>query len=80
VKPSGVRSEIQSEENQDRIRDAILAELGNATYDDLHAPEGREKVKGKIISRVNEFLYQGEVLEVYFGEFILQAMSGYGKK
>ncbi len=79
VAPSGVRSEIQDETNEDRVKDAILAELGNATYEELHSPEGREGVKQKIKNRINAFLYQGEILEVYFGEFYLQAMSGYGK-
>lgn len=80
VAPSGVVGEIENEENSDRVRDAVLWELGNATYEDLEMPEGRQKVKDKIKERINDFLYEGQVQKVYFEDFILQAMSGYGKR
>jgi flagellar FliL protein len=80
VAPSGVVGEIENEENTDRVRDAVLWELGNATYEELSTPEGRQIVKDKIKERINDFLYEGQVQKIFFEDFILQAMSGYGKK
>ncbi|MDA0749047.1 MAG: flagellar basal body-associated FliL family protein [bacterium] len=80
VAPKGVVSELQEDINKDRVKDAIVRELGDATYDQLSTEEGREAIKQKMKERINRFLYKGEILEIYFDEFILQAMSGYGKK
>ena len=75
--PGGVKSEIESDRNRDRVRDAVIAALSDATPERLRSPEGRQTVKQGIKDRLNAFLYDGQVLEVYFGSFILQAMPGY---
>ena len=77
VGPSGVVSEIEGEENFDRIRDQIIAALSGARPEDLQTPEGRENVKADIIGRLNDFLYDGQVMAVYFSSFRLQASPGY---
>jgi len=38
---------------------------------------GREGVKERIKDRINDFLYQGQVMEVWFGKLTLQALAGY---
>lgn len=80
VAPKGVASEIESDKKLDAVKDAVLWELGNATYEELSTPAGRDTVKVRIRDRVNGLLYEGRVQTIYFEEFILQAMSGYGKK
>lgn len=77
VAPSGARLEIESPDNEDPIKDAIVRALGNATYEMLRSPRGRQKVKLEIKDRLNQILYRGQVQEVYFGEFYLQAMPGF---
>ena len=77
VGPKGAQREIESEFLKDRVRDAVIWELSNATHDQLRDLEGRSKVKERIRDRINDFLYDGQVMEVWFGKFILQAMSGY---
>jgi flagellar basal body-associated protein FliL len=34
-------------------------------------------VKEDIKSRINDFLYEGQVMEVYFSSFYFQANTGY---
>ena len=77
VAPRAAKDEIESELNQGRVRDAVIWALGNATPKQLNNAEGRVEVKEQVKERVNEYLYEGQVVEVYFGTFILQAMSGY---
>jgi flagellar protein FliL len=79
VAPSDAAGEIESDQNKDRIRDAVLWELGNATHEELSSPEGRDIVKDRMKNRVNDYLYEGQVVAIYFGDFILQAMPGYGR-
>lgn len=51
--------------------DEAISLLGHSTYNDLINPEGRDKVKEELSKRVRE-RYDGEVLGVYFTEFVMQ--------
>jgi len=77
VGPSGAVGEMESEKNIDRVRDQVVAALGGATPEELKSKEGRNAVKEDIKSRINDFLYEGQVMEVYFSSFYFQANMGY---
>lgn len=77
VGPSGAVGEMESEKNIDRVRDQVVAALGGATPEELKSKEGRNAVKEDIKSRLNDFLYEGQVMEVYFSSFYFQANTGY---
>jgi flagellar FliL protein len=77
VGPSGAVGEMESEKNIDRVRDQVVAALGGATPEELKSREGRNAVKEDIKSRINDFLYEGQVMEVYFSSFYFQANTGY---
>ena len=80
VAPSGAKDEIEREEVNDRIIDAVAYELSGATPEELNNRDGRDEVKQRLKGRVNELLYEGQVVDVFFGRFILQAMAGYKGK
>lgn len=51
--------------------DEAIAVLGDYTYEQLASPGGRSKAKADLSRRVAE-RYHGEVMEVYFTEFVMQ--------
>jgi flagellar protein FliL len=51
--------------------DAAITVLGKSTYRELLAPGGRARAQKALSARVKK-LYDGEVLEVYFTEFLMQ--------
>ena len=51
--------------------DEAITVFGHATYEQLIHPEGRDEVKKELSHRVEE-RYHGEVLGVYFTEFVMQ--------
>lgn len=55
-----------------RLRDAIIRILSSRTVEEMDSPEDREFIKDEIRFAVNEYLPEGEVLEVYFFEFFIQ--------
>jgi flagellar FliL protein len=77
VGPSGVVGEIEDEKNFDRVLDQVISALSGATPEQLQSLEGRNVVKEDIKLRLNEFLYGGQVQEVYFSAFYFQANTGY---
>ena len=80
VWPDDAKAEIEEDRNTDRVRDAVIAALGNATPEVLRTQEGREKVKRDMMERINFYLYEGQVVGVYFGKLIQQATVGYRKE
>ena len=77
VGPSGAVGEMEVEENIDRVRDQVVAALSGATPEQLKSKEGRDVVKDDIKLRLNDFLYEGQVMEVFFKSFYFQALPGY---
>jgi flagellar FliL protein len=69
VKPS-VADELVEREAQ--IRDLLIEILGKRTVDDLSDLQIREKIREEIMGSVNELLTSGEVVGVYFSNFVLQ--------
>ncbi|HVM41054.1 MAG TPA: flagellar basal body-associated FliL family protein [Acidimicrobiia bacterium] len=51
--------------------DEAIHVLGGHTFDDLLTPDGREKVKKELSERIGE-RYHGDVMAVYFTEFVMQ--------
>ena len=80
VAPSGAKDEIERDEVTDRITDAVAYELSGATPEELNNRDGRDVVKERLKRRINDLIYEGQVVDVYFGRFILQAMAGYKGK
>jgi flagellar protein FliL len=55
-----------------QIRDEILMLLSNKTYEDVSTMSGKRMLKREIIASVNKYLSTGQVVQVYFAEFVVQ--------
>ncbi len=53
-------------------RDAIVRILHSKTFDDVETLQGKLFLKDQIASKLNHFMKDGIVKEVYFNEFIVQ--------
>lgn len=54
-----------------RANDLVIAELGGSDMAEISTAEGREKVKKKLKKELKE-VYEGEVTDVYFTDFVMQ--------
>lgn len=70
VSPSKVYGQLEVQ--NPRLRDSIINIFNSKTVFDLDSPEDREFIKDEIRFAMNEFLTLGEVLEVYFVDFLVQ--------
>jgi flagellar FliL protein len=62
--------EIKSREPQ--IRDLLIEILSRRTVDDLSSLQARENIRLEIEESVNDLLVNGDVVGVYFSNFVLQ--------
>jgi flagellar FliL protein len=54
------------------IKDAIIGLLASKTMSDIRGYEGQNLLKEELISRINAILETGNVINIYFTEFIVQ--------
>jgi flagellar FliL protein len=55
-----------------KMRDTILTLLSTKRADEITSNEGKEKLKHEILERVNEYLPNEAVQEVFFTDFVVQ--------
>ena len=70
ISPASVYGQLEAQ--QPKLRDVIIRILSAKQVDQLDDPEDREFIKDEIRFAVNRMLRRGEVLQVYFSEFIIQ--------
>lgn len=61
-----------SEEMQEKniiIRDAVINVLSAKTFSQISSPQGKERLKDEMLSRMNRVLGEGNVKELYFTKF-----------
>jgi len=55
-----------------QLKDALLILLSNHSVDELKTMQGKYELKRQIVSRLNNVLGEGTVLNTYFTEFVIQ--------
>ncbi|MBT3601904.1 MAG: hypothetical protein HOE48_17430 [Candidatus Latescibacteria bacterium] len=77
VAPDDAAGEIEDDAKIDQVKDAIIYAFTHSTPEELSDRDGRDIVKTRMKARVNELLYEGQVVDIYFSRFIVQALPGY---
>lgn len=65
-----VKTEV--EQRMPQVRDAILLLISNKTYEELQDLQGKKQLKAELLSTVNAFLQSGQVVSIYFTNFVVQ--------
>ena len=53
------------------VKDTIIEILSSKSLEDVAADKGKNRVKDEIVKRINEFLIDGQVSDVFFVEFVV---------
>ncbi|MGP1450444.1 MAG: flagellar basal body-associated protein FliL [Wolinella sp.] len=54
------------------IRDTVIAILSSKSIEEISTVKGKDKLKGELIDRLNEFLVDGKVVNLFFTDFVVQ--------
>ncbi len=57
---------------RDVLRDTIITILSSKTFEEVQTAKGKQKLKEELMERLNEFLVDGRVVNVFFTEFVVQ--------
>lgn len=55
-----------------RVRDSIILLLSSKSYSELDSMDKKIQLRNEIVERLNQFIGQGKVVQVYFSEFVVQ--------
>ncbi|MGC9324897.1 MAG: flagellar basal body-associated FliL family protein [Desulfomonilia bacterium] len=64
--------EPEIEKRKPQIRDEIIMLLSSKSFDDVSSVAGKRALKRAIINGVNKYLATGQVVQIYFTEFVVQ--------
>ena len=59
-------------ERKPQIRDAILLLLSSKTYNELRDLQGKLQLQAELTTRINGFLKNGKVTNIFFTDFVVQ--------
>ena len=54
------------------IRDVIIGTLTSNTLESIATPKGKEKLKDDLVSKINLRLRDGQIVNIYFVDFVIQ--------
>ncbi|WDL69366.1 flagellar basal body-associated protein FliL [Helicobacter winghamensis] len=57
---------------RDVLRDTVITILSSKTFEEVQTAKGKQKLKEEIMERINEFLVDGRVVNMFFTEFVVQ--------
>lgn len=72
VEVAGTEAVDELNQNQAKVRDAIILLLSSKTYNDLNSLEAKILLKKEIVERLNLVLGGPKVVRVYFTEMVIQ--------
>lgn len=55
-----------------QVRDAILLDVGNKSFQELSDLQGKLQLRAELISHLNELLQKGQIEKIYFTDFVVQ--------
>ncbi|MDD6055191.1 MAG: flagellar basal body-associated protein FliL [Helicobacteraceae bacterium] len=66
--------ELQAEldTKRDVLRDTVILILSSKTFEEVQTAKGKQNLKEEIMERINEFLVDGRVVNMFFTEFVVQ--------
>ena len=55
-----------------QLRDVILLHLSSKTIEDVQSVDGKIELKNSLITRINQVLKTGKIVNLYFTQFVIQ--------
>jgi len=55
-----------------QVQDTILLHIGSKTFDELSDLQGKLQLRAELIAKLNAFLEQGKIKNIYFTSFVIQ--------
>ena len=67
-------AEMQMELDNKRnvLRDTVITILSSKTFEEVQTAKGKQKLKEELMERLNEFLVDGRIMNIFFTEFVVQ--------
>lgn len=72
VEASGSKSAEELKRRMPQVRDAVLMQVSNKTFEELYDMHGKKQLKAELLLEINAILSTGEAAAIYFTEFVVQ--------
>lgn len=72
IQVDNTKAKTELEKRDFQVNNIIIRELSGRKASDFNGPEGIENLEQSIIEKINEFMQEGTVVNVYTTQFVLQ--------
>ena len=69
---SSEKARNEAEKRMAQIRDTVLLQLSNKTFEELYDLQGKKLLKAELLNRINDLLTTGMATSIYFTDFVVQ--------
>lgn len=69
---SDEKARNEAEKRMAQIRDTVLLQLSNKTFEELYDLQGKKLLKAELLNRINDLLTAGMATSIYFTDFVVQ--------
>ena len=67
-----VEMQPELDTKRDVIRDTIITILSAKTFEEIQTTKGKQKLKDELQERINEYLVDGRIANIFFTDFMVQ--------
>lgn len=72
IEVSDKKTQEELNKRMPQIRDAILLQVSNKTFEELYDLQGKKQLKAELLVRINDILANGSARSLFFTDFVLQ--------
>ena len=64
--------QVELDNKRNVSRDTVITILSSKTFEEVQTAKGKQKLKEELMERLNEFLVDGRIMNIFFTEFVVQ--------
>lgn len=64
--------QVELDNKRNVLRDTVITILSSKTFEEVQTAKGKQKLKEELMERLNEFLVDGRIMNIFFTEFVVQ--------
>ena len=64
--------QVELDNKRNVLRDTVITILSSKTFEEVQTAKGKQKLKEELMERLNEFLADGRIMNIFFTEFVVQ--------
>ncbi|MBL5795860.1 flagellar basal body-associated protein FliL [Bacillus sporothermodurans] len=72
IETNNKKAKEELEKRDFQVKDSVIEELSEVTYNDLKGRKGKEKLTNTLKTKIDHYLQNGNVVKIYITSYVIQ--------